>query len=257
MNQLEIGLFLKELREEKGITQEKLAEMVGVSNRTVSRWENGRNMPDLSILMQLTELYGVKLSEIVAGERESEDSNMEEKEKQAIKRLAQMYRCEKYDFSKKLNWILILGAVCSIGLCLDFGNELNKMCMSILTGTSVVACVINSLYLLYGKNLDGPVARIDEKVMLCTYKNTLSGVGGHLIVAPTGMKFLPHNLNTRKENFECSFEDIDEMTIGRYKMINNLVLVKIQGEVYRFLLEKKDREELLKIYTEWKNVERV
>lgn len=251
MNQLEIGFFLKTLREEKGITQEQLAEMVGVSNRTVSRWENGRNMPDLSILVQLTELYGVKLSEIVAGERESEDSNMEEKDKQAIKQLAQVYRYEKYDFLKKLNWLLIIGAVCSIGLCLDFGDKINVMCMSIMTGTSVTACLINSLFVLYRKNLDRPVAEIDEKVMLCTYKDTLNGVGGHLIVAPTGMKFLPHSLNIRKENFECSFEDIDEMTIGRYKMIHNLLLVKIQGEEHRFLLEKKDREELLKLYAEW------
>lgn len=251
MNQLNIGYFLKELREEKVITQEKLAEILGVSNRTVSRWENGRNMPDLSALVQLTELYGVKLSEIVAGERESKDSNMEEKDKQAIKQLVQMYRSEKYDFSQKLNWILILGAVCSMGLYLDFGDELNKMCMSIMAGTSVVACLINSLYLLYGKRLDRPVVGIDEKVMLCTYKDTLSGVGGYLIVAPTGMKFLPHNLNTRKENFECSFEDIDEMTIGNYKMIRNLLLIKKQGEEHRFLLEKKDREEMLKIYTEW------
>lgn len=251
MNQLNIGYFLKELREEKEITQEKLAEILGVSNRTVSRWENGRNMPDLSTLVQLTELYGVKLSEIVAGERESKDSNMEEKDKQAIKQLVQMYRSEKYDFSQKLNWILILGAVCSMGLYMDFGDELNKMCISIMAGTSVVACLINSLYLLYGKRLDRPVVGIDKKVMACTYKDTLSGVGGYLIVEPTGMKFLPHNLNTRKENFECSFEDVDEMTIGSYMVIRNLLLIKKQGEEHRFLLEKKDREEMLKIYTEW------
>ena len=50
MNQIKIGMFLQELRNEKGITQEQLAEQLGVSNRTVSRWETGSNMPDISLL---------------------------------------------------------------------------------------------------------------------------------------------------------------------------------------------------------------
>ena len=47
MNQIKIGEFLKELRKEKGLTQEQLAEQFNVSRRSVSRWETGNNMPDL------------------------------------------------------------------------------------------------------------------------------------------------------------------------------------------------------------------
>ncbi len=50
MNQKEIGYFLKQLRSEKGLTQEQLAEILGVSGRTVSRWETGTNLPDLNLL---------------------------------------------------------------------------------------------------------------------------------------------------------------------------------------------------------------
>lgn len=49
MDQKKIGAFMKELRKEKGITQEALAEILYVSGRTVSRWETGSNMPDLDI----------------------------------------------------------------------------------------------------------------------------------------------------------------------------------------------------------------
>ncbi len=49
MDQKRIGSFLKELRKEKGITQERVAEKLNVSARTVSRWETGRNMPDISL----------------------------------------------------------------------------------------------------------------------------------------------------------------------------------------------------------------
>ena len=46
MNQEKIGGFLKELRKQKGLTQQQIAEKFNVSNRTISRWENGNNMPD-------------------------------------------------------------------------------------------------------------------------------------------------------------------------------------------------------------------
>ena len=52
MNQEKVGKFLKELRKQKGLTQEQIAEIFHVSNRTISRWENGNNMPDLDVLMK-------------------------------------------------------------------------------------------------------------------------------------------------------------------------------------------------------------
>ena len=51
VDQIKIGLFLKELRKEKSLTQEQLAEQLNTSNRTISRWETGNNMPDLSMLI--------------------------------------------------------------------------------------------------------------------------------------------------------------------------------------------------------------
>lgn len=60
MDTKKIGQFLKFLRRENGFTQEELAEKLNVSSRTVSRWETGANMPDLSILMEIAELYQVE-----------------------------------------------------------------------------------------------------------------------------------------------------------------------------------------------------
>ena len=80
MDQKKIGRFLKELRKEKNITQEQLAEKIKVSSRTVSRWETGSNMPDISLLAELAELYDVSIPEIIDGERKSENMNEEIKE---------------------------------------------------------------------------------------------------------------------------------------------------------------------------------
>ena len=67
MDLKKIGSFLKELRKEKGITQEELAEMLYVSGRTVSRWETGTNMTDISLLVDIAEIFDVSISEIING----------------------------------------------------------------------------------------------------------------------------------------------------------------------------------------------
>ena len=73
MDLVKIGAFLQTLRKEKDLTQEELAEQVGVSRRTVSRWETGSNMPDLDVLMELCDrilvLCGGKVSGIVDGRK--------------------------------------------------------------------------------------------------------------------------------------------------------------------------------------------
>ena len=87
MNQQKIGEFLKYLRKNKGLTQEQLAEHFCVSSRTVSRWENGNNMPDIDILIELADFYEVDIQELIDGERQSE--NMDKKTKETVIKAAE------------------------------------------------------------------------------------------------------------------------------------------------------------------------
>ncbi len=80
MDQQKVGSFLKELRREKGLTQEQLAEEFHTTNRSVSRWENGRNLPDISLLVELADFYDVDVRELIDGERKSEMMNEEVRE---------------------------------------------------------------------------------------------------------------------------------------------------------------------------------
>ena len=109
MNQQKIGSFLKKLRNEKGITQENLAEQFGVSSRTVSRWENGNNMPDISILVEIAEFYDVDIREIIDGERKSE--NMTQETKEVLAKTAEYTSLEKEKFLKSLKGIVAIGLV--------------------------------------------------------------------------------------------------------------------------------------------------
>ena len=80
MNMIKIGRFLQELRKEKGITQEQMAEELGVSGRTISRWETGSNMPDIGMLIEIADFYEVSIPEIIDGERKNENMNQETKD---------------------------------------------------------------------------------------------------------------------------------------------------------------------------------
>ena len=69
MDTVKIGRFLAELRRENKLTQEQLAEKLGTSNKTISRWENGNYMPPVEMLCELSEFYGVSINEILSGRR--------------------------------------------------------------------------------------------------------------------------------------------------------------------------------------------
>ena len=74
MNQTAIGSYIARKRKEQNLTQEQLAEQLGVSNKTVSKWENGKCMPDYSIIQTLCEALHVTLPELMDGEDAAEDS---------------------------------------------------------------------------------------------------------------------------------------------------------------------------------------
>ena len=111
MDQIKIGAFLKTLRKEKNLTQEQAAERLGVSNRTVSRWETGTNMPDISLLLEIAELYGVSIPELIEGERKSEKMNEEAKEVAA--RMSDYAETEKTTILKNITTESLLG-VCAL-----------------------------------------------------------------------------------------------------------------------------------------------
>ena len=102
MDQIQIGSFLKTLRLEKSLTQEQLAEQFGVTGRTVSRWENGNNMPDISILVELADFYDVDIRELIDGKRKSEEHMMNEDLKDTLVKVSEYTSAEKASMSKNI-----------------------------------------------------------------------------------------------------------------------------------------------------------
>lgn len=127
MDQKKTGLFLKELRKEKELTQEQLAEQFNVSNRTISRWETGRNMPDVSLLVELAEFYQVDIKEIIDGERKSEIMN--EKTRDTLVKVA-----EYTEQDKKMQYYKMRHMIG--GILIGFGTFLIISALSIFPSDS-------------------------------------------------------------------------------------------------------------------------
>lgn len=100
MDQRKIGSFLKELRKEKGLTQEQLAGKLNIAGRTVSRWETGSNLPDVSMLVELADYYDVDIREIIDGERKGE--NMTEETRNVLGKVSEYVDEDK---QKRAKWV--------------------------------------------------------------------------------------------------------------------------------------------------------
>lgn len=94
MNQLAIGKFIALKRKEKNLTQEQLAEQLNISNKTVSKWETGKCMPDYSVIKSLCEVLEITISELMDGEEEKEiiRSYDEEQTLELLRRVQELER---------------------------------------------------------------------------------------------------------------------------------------------------------------------
>lgn len=123
MDLIETGKFIAGLRKEKGLTQEQLGEKVGVTNKTVSRWETGTYLPSADALLIMSELFDVSINELLSGKKltEKEYKQVAEENLQQTIKSSQFSLKEKIDFYKK-KWlkehiaIMIFIGVCIIGV---------------------------------------------------------------------------------------------------------------------------------------------
>ena len=149
MNQIKIGAFIKELRKEKELTQEQLAEQFNVSRRTVSRWETGRNLPELDILIEMADYYEVELRELLNGERKSESMNKELEE--TVLKIAEYSNEDKLKITKRMHLLFFGGVIAAVlYLILVFtdhaDNFLGGLCLGIQFGMIIVGAVMTSKY---------------------------------------------------------------------------------------------------------------
>ena len=151
MDQVKIGKFIAQLRRESGMTQEALGEKLGVTNKTVSRWETGAYMPDIEMLQLLGQNFGVSINEILAGQRLSDEEFRQKAEENviAVSKASAFSLEEKKTYYKKkwrkdhMVWLVSM-AVVVVAVTLVLPLVVGKPWF---IGTSPIAALIYYVYM--------------------------------------------------------------------------------------------------------------
>ena len=142
MNMQKIGSFLAELRKEQNLTQDRLGERLGVTNKTVSRWENGNYLPPVEILQMLSQIYRVSINELLCGERLSDATYKETAEEYIVVDLMKKRR----DAKKRLTLSVIVAVITILaGLSLILLTGLLSAPLGLRIGSIVLAAVVIAL----------------------------------------------------------------------------------------------------------------
>lgn len=127
MDQIKTGKFIAALRREKNMTQEELGKKLGVSNKTVSRWENGNYMPDIETLRLLAKEFSVSIEELIDGESKSEKNPPKKPDPFTPKERADFWR-RNWKLENK-SWFIFWGVVVLIAAV--FGFLSSSICYSL------------------------------------------------------------------------------------------------------------------------------
>jgi len=176
VDQKKIGSFLKELRKEKGITQEEFAEKLNVSGRSVSRWETGSNMPDISLLVEVAEFFDVSIPEIINGERKSEIMNEEVRE--VADKLSDYANAEKEKLIKNIRSESIIGTIAIVVYgVLEVSGAMERsavfetiasycQALAMVTVLMIMAYTSGLMYKLERRKNTTPLARLPKVVQM-------------------------------------------------------------------------------------------
>ena len=145
MNQKKIGSFLQALRKEQGLTQEQLAERIGCARRTVSRWETGANLPDLDVLVELSDFYVVDLRELLDGERR--DQKMDKELQETVLKVAEYSNAGKERIKKVVNAYFVLGILAlAANVAMEVTDWGGSFVKGVTYGIALGAMIMGILY---------------------------------------------------------------------------------------------------------------
>lgn len=151
MDQVKIGKFIAECRKEKHLTQSQLAEQLGVSDRAVSKWENGRSMPDSSIMLELCDEIGINMNELFSGRR----IDMENYKEIAENNLLQMKRNEEQNNKSMLRLEVVIGMLATVSfLTLAFTATLAVTNVVWRCGTIIAGFLIFGVGIYYALKIE-------------------------------------------------------------------------------------------------------
>lgn len=236
MDQVKIGKFIAKCRKEKKLTQQELSEKLGVTDKAISKWENGRGMPDISLLQQLIEILDISLNELLAGEKIRKKSTKIYDEN-LMKSLT-----EKNNLSKKMKRITITFSIIIIILFIsitiisikqDNNKNLKNNYQNIIRIYSNISSnIITNLYDITEEKNELQVA--DESIIL-GFGNKLKDFDTEDVEYKETLNLLTNYIH------ECYYEELDiskKLKENKYDKLQDKRNYILKSNITRKELEK-------------------
>ena len=137
MDQQKIGTFISECRKEKGLTQAQFAEKLGVSDKSVSRWENGRTMPDMSLYEDICGILGVQVSELLYARKMEDQEKITQGERSALGIFKTRSALETFGIFTEI--LIFVGIIITITLTRVLAETPSQMVITMICGCFVWA----------------------------------------------------------------------------------------------------------------------
>ncbi len=145
MDQIKIGAFIAKKRKEKNLTQEQLAQRLGVSNKSVSKWECGRCMPDYSVIELLCKELDVSIAQIFNGNDDNFSAIEDEKIQSIFNSMRQSEKLNKINKLIIIGILLIVIGIASFGISFAFkGSEIQDFTRGFFRGLSAVQVLLGA-----------------------------------------------------------------------------------------------------------------
>lgn len=151
MNQIQIGRFIAECRKKANLTQVQLAEKLGITDKAISKWERGVAMPDTSIMLELCDILGISVKELLSGERIDMEKNDQKNEQLLLEMAKELEKKNKTIWSAMwaIMTVSIIGLLGGLALIAFFMPEGPLMFVAIL-----VLCVVFLIPCFYALKLE-------------------------------------------------------------------------------------------------------
>ncbi len=232
MDQEKIGKFIAVLRKEKKLTQEQLAEKIGITDRAISKWENGRGMPDLSLIKPLCDELGITINELLSGERLNKENYQENLEENIIKTIN--YSDKKIKNTTKIFkfiivLIILLFAIIITLFCIDISKMRNNQPV---------------LFSTWGFKYSPPIDIKFEKIEYAIKDYVVEKEDNEPKHHDNEKAFASMNIYLCEEKEELTYFNVYAWVfIEKYYLENNIIKKDSSSSIpYKFVIEKIDDE---------------
>lgn len=148
MDQIKIGKFIAERRRENNLTQAQLAEMLNITDRAVSKWENGKSMPDSSIMLELCDILKINVNDLLCGEVVTMENYNKELENNLLDMIKQKEQADK----RLLTMEIVTGIICVLPLIavaiIDVTVQMKESVATVMAIASLIPLLIATPFMI-------------------------------------------------------------------------------------------------------------